>query len=201
MTYDFIAALVAFAFVTSITPGPNNLMLLASGVNFGFRRSIPHMFGVGLGFVFMILALGVGVGQIFTAFPALYGVLKWLSVAYMLWLAWQIANAGPITKDIASGAQPMTFMAAALFQWVNPKAWAMGLTGVTTYTLPANYWLSLAVMALTFGLINIPSIACWAGFGVALRSFLQDPARVRVFNVIMALLLIASLYPVLTGNH
>jgi threonine/homoserine/homoserine lactone efflux protein len=201
MTIEFIAGLVAFAFVTSITPGPNNLMLLASGVNFGFRRSLPHMFGVGFGFVFMIVALGLGVGQIFTAFPALYSVLKWVSIVYMLWLAWQIANAGPVAKDEQSGAEPMTFVAAALFQWVNPKAWAMGLTGVTAYTLPANYWLSLAIMALTFGLINIPSIACWAGFGVALRTFLQDPARVRVFNISMALLLIASLYPVLTGNH
>jgi threonine/homoserine/homoserine lactone efflux protein len=201
MPIDLLAALTAFAFVSSITPGPNNLMLLASGVNFGFSRSLPHMFGVGFGFIFMIVAVGLGVGQVFVAVPQLYLVLKVVSVAYMLWLAWKIARSGPVAKSGEAGAQPMTFSAAALFQWVNPKAWAMALTGVTAYTMPANFLFSLLVMALIFGLVNIPCIACWTGFGVALRTMLQDPARVQVFNVAMALLLVASLYPVLFGGH
>ncbi len=201
MTYDLFVALTAFAFVTSITPGPNNLMLLASGVNFGFVRSIPHMLGVGFGFVFMIVAVGLGVGQLINQSPMAHTILKWVSVAYMLWLAWQIASSGPVVKDGKSGTEPMTFMAAALFQWVNPKAWAMALTGASAYTVPSQYWLSLGIMAFVFGLINIPSVSCWTAFGVGLRRWLQDPVRVRVFNVVMALLLVASLYPVIFQEH
>jgi threonine/homoserine/homoserine lactone efflux protein len=199
MPLDMLAALCVFALVTSITPGPNNLMLMASGVNFGFRRSIPHMLGVGCGFVFMIVAVGLGISQVFAAVPQLYTVLKVVSVVYMLWLAWHIANAGPVEGNGEAGAKPMTFLAAAAFQWVNPKAWAMALTGVAAYTLPANYMVSLLIMALVFGLINIPSIACWTGFGVGMRQMLQDPAKVRIFNVGMAVLLVASLIPVVLG--
>jgi threonine/homoserine/homoserine lactone efflux protein len=197
MPFDLFAALTVFAFVASITPGPNNLMLLASGVNFGFWRTLPHMFGVGLGFVFMIVAVGVGIGQLFAVWPNLYLVLKVLSIGYMLWLAWKIATSGPIGKSAAAGAKPMTFLAAAMFQWVNPKAWVMALYSVTAYTMPASYLFSLGIMALVFGAVNIPSIACWTGFGVGLRSMLQDPARVRVFNVAMAALLVASVVPVI----
>jgi len=197
MPFDLLAALVLFAFVASITPGPNNIMLLASGVNFGFWRTLPHMLGVGLGFVFMIVAIGVGIGQLFAIFPSLFLVLKVLSIAYMLWLAWKIATSGPVDKSAEAGAKPMTFLAAALFQWINPKAWVMALYSVTAYTMPADYIFSLMIVALIFGVINIPSIACWTGFGVGLRSMLQDPARVRVFNFVMASLLIASLLPVL----
>jgi threonine/homoserine/homoserine lactone efflux protein len=199
MPLDMLAALSLFALVTSITPGPNNLMLMASGVNFGFRRSIPHMLGVGCGFVFMIVAVGLGIAQVFAAVPQLYTVLKIVSVVYMLWLAWHIANAGPVEGNVEAGAKPMTFLAAAAFQWVNPKAWAMALTGVAAYTLPGNYMVSLLIMALVFGLINIPSIACWTGFGVGMRQMLQDPSKVRMFNVGMAVLLVASLIPVVLG--
>ena len=188
-----------FAFVASATPGPNNLMLLASGVNFGFQRTIPHMLGVALGFTFMIVAVGLGISQLFAAEPRLYVVLKWVSSAYMLWLAWKIANSGPVATSASAGAAPMTFLHAAMFQWVNPKAWAMALTGAAVYTVPTNYLPSLLVMALVFGLINLPTITCWAAFGVRMRGVLQDPARVRVFNYTMAVLLVASLIPVLFG--
>jgi len=200
MPLNMFLALSLFAFVASITPGPNNLMLLASGVNFGFIRTIPHMLGVGFGFVFMILCVGVGIRQLFEAVPQLYLVLKVVSVVYMLWLAWKIANAGPIkTSETGAGAKPMTFLAAAAFQWVNPKAWAMALTADALYTVPAAYMLTLGIMAAVFGAINIPSIACWTGFGVGLRDLLQDSSRVRVFNYAMAALLLASLVPVLMG--
>lgn len=199
MTVDLILALSLFAFVASITPGPNNIMLLASGVNFGFARTIPHMLGVNFGFVLMILIVGAGIGQVFAVVPQLYLMLKVISVAYMLWLAWNIATSGPVDKSADSGAKPMTFLAAAAFQWVNPKAWAMILTAVAAYTLPGQFLYSLGVMALVFGFINFPSIACWAGFGVALRDLLRDPARVRIFNYVMAGLLIASLVPVVLG--
>ena len=198
MTVDLILALSLFAFVASITPGPNNIMLLASGVNFGFARTIPHMLGVNFGFVLMILIVGAGIGQVFAVVPQLYLMLKVISVAYMLWLAWNIATSGPVDKSADSGAKPMTFLAAAAFQWVNPKAWAMILRRWRP-PLPGQFLYSLGVMALVFGFINFPSIACWAGFGVALRDLLRDPARVRIFNYVMAGLLIASLVPVVLG--
>lgn len=202
MPLDLLLALGIFAFVASITPGPNNLMLLASGMNFGFARTIPHMLGVGFGFVFMILCIGFGIGQLFAAFPVLYTVLKVLSVAYMLWLAWKIANAGPIKAAETGGAvNPMGFWAAAAFQWVNPKAWAMALAAVANFTMPSAYLVSVGIMAAVFGLVNIPSIAVWAGFGAAMSDVLRDPVRVRVFNIAMALALVGSLYPVIMFEH
>jgi threonine/homoserine/homoserine lactone efflux protein len=202
MPLDLLLALGTFAFVASITPGPNNLMLLTSGVNFGFARTLPHMLGVGFGFVFMILCIGFGVGQLFAAFPVLYTVLKVLSVIYMLWLAWKIANAGPIKAAASgSGAKPMGFWAAAAFQWVNPKAWAMALAAVANYTIPSAYLYSVGVMAAVFGAVNIPSIAVWAGFGAVMSDVLRDPLRVQIFNIGMALALIGSLYPVIMFEH
>ena len=196
MTLDLLTALAVFAFVTSVTPGPNNMMLLASGVNYGFRRTIPHMLGVSLGFGLMILLVGLGIGQAFTSFPPLYIALKIVSVIYMLWLAWKIANAGPM---VASGndaaAKPMTFLAACAFQWVNPKAWAMCLTAVAAYTVPTQYALSLAAVVAAYVIVNAPSVSVWVLFGQSLRGVLSDPKRVRIFNVAMAIALIASLWP------
>jgi len=149
MTADLFFALVGFAFVTSVTPGPNNLMLLASGVNFGFWRTIPHMLGVGLGFGFMILALGLGLAHIFAAFPQVHGVLRVVGGLYMLWLAWKIANSGPASEGRAKST-PMTFLGAALFQWVNPKAWAMALGAIAAYSMPANYVLSVTLISVIF---------------------------------------------------
>jgi threonine/homoserine/homoserine lactone efflux protein len=116
----------------------------------------------------------------------------------MLWLAWKIANAGPVEGGSEGRERPMTFLEAAAFQWVNPKAWAMALTAVATYTQPANYLMSLLMVGGVFGVINWPSVGVWAGFGVALRQMLQDPVKVRVFNIAMALLLVASLAPAVT---
>lgn len=198
MPTDLLLAFTGFAFATSVTPGPNNMMLLASGVNFGFRRAIPHMLGVTLGFVFLVIVVGLGLGGLLTAVPALYAALKVASVLYMLWLAWKIATSGPIAIDGDNpAARPMTFLEAALFQWVNPKGWAMALTATATYTVAGNYLPSLIMMAVTFGIINVPSAAAWVGFGTGLRKLLQDPVKVRIFNVTMAVLLIASLYPIL----
>ncbi len=198
MSVELLTALAVFAFVTSVTPGPNNMMLLASGVNFGFRRTIPHMLGVSLGFGFMILLVGLGVGQAFTRFPTLYLVLKVVSVVYMLWLAWKIATTGPITaKKGDAGAQPMTFLGACAFQWVNPKAWAMCLTAVAAYTVTSEYMLSLLTVVAAYVLVNIPSVSAWVVFGQSLRGVLSDPKRVRIFNVAMAVALAASLWPLL----
>lgn len=194
---ELLSALVAFAFVASITPGPNNTMLLASGVNYGFRRTIPHMLGIGIGFGVMMLLVGLGIGQIFAQAPLLYTVLKIASVAYMLWLAWHIATAGPFSASAEQAAAgPMTFLKAAAFQWVNPKAWSMCLTAVSVYTVPSAYLLSMLTITLVFVAVNIPSVSVWTVFGVSLRRMLGDPVRVRIFNIAMALALVASLWPI-----
>ena len=198
MPTDLMAGLIAFAFVMSITPGPNNIMLLASGVTFGFRRTVPHMLGISVGVMIMLLLVGLGIAQVFALEPRLYVVLKWVSVAYMLWLAWKIATSGPIDGESAGGnSRPMTFLQGAAFQWVNPKAWVMALTAVSAYTVPAQYTLTLFLMAAVFGAVNLPSVSVWTLFGVVLKRVLTDPFKVRVFNVVMALGLVASLYPVL----
>ena len=195
MTYDLLSALAVFAFVTSITPGPNNLMLMTSGANFGFRRSIPHMLGVGLGFVLMVVLVGAGLVGVFEAYPVSYTVLKVLSVAYLLYLAWKIAlSSAPGTAE--GSAKPMTFLQAALFQWVNPKAWAMALTAVTVYA-PSQSIAAIGLVAVIFGLVNIPSVGSWTILGQEMRRFLNNPFRLQIFNMCMAALLIASMLPIL----
>ena len=195
MPFDLLTAFVAFAFVSSITPGPNNLMLMASGANFGFRRTIPHMLGIGLGFVFMVVLVGAGLVQVFDAYPVSYAVLRVASVLYLLWLAWKIANAAPVRAGKATGT-PMTFLQAAAFQWVNPKAWAMALTAVSVYT-PDNTFRAVALVAVVFGAVNLPSVSCWTLLGQQMARVLTNPARRVAFNWTMAALLVASLLPVL----
>ena len=198
MTYDLFLALALFAFVSSITPGPNNLMLMASGANFGFRRTIPHMLGVALGFVFIVLMVGVGLVQVFDTFPISYTVLKVVSVVYLLWLAWKIANAGPAEASSDTGT-PMTFVQAAAFQWVNPKAWAMALTAISAYT-PEQTMTAILLVGLVFGAINLPSVGSWTVLGQQMARFLTNPQRLTLFNWTMAVLLVLSLYPVIWPN-
>ena len=203
MSPQLLSALVAFCFVSSITPGPNNTMLMASGANFGFRLTMPHMLGVSLGFGFMVLAVGLGLGQVFLHFPILHTVLALGGAAYMLWLAWKIANASGLAEVGTTGA-PMTFLQAAAFQWINPKAWIMGVTAVTTYAPQARYALNIVLVSLVFVVVNAPCIAGWAGFGVSLRGVLDRPERLRLFNISMALLLVLSLAPLVfeyAGGH
>ena len=197
MTGALLWALVIFCFVSSITPGPNNLMLMTSGVNFGVRRTLPHMFGIALGFTLMVVLVGLGLAGIFARFPVLLVAMKWVGAAYMVYLAVKLATAAPLKPTGASG-DPMTFLQAAAFQWVNPKAWIMALTGVATYTDPGDYTRTVLLVALVFGMVNLPCIASWALFGTALRHALQRPAVLRAFNWTMGALLIASLYPVFT---
>lgn len=193
MTLEIFTALAAFAFVTSITPGPNNMMLLASGANFGFMRTIPHMLGVGIGFVIMAILVGAGLMQLFDAWPTSYLILKVLSAAYMLWLAWKIAHSAS-PEGVAAGAKPMTFLQAALFQWVNPKAWTMALTSITLYA-PDRDFLAVLWVATVFGAINLPTVSLWTILGQKLRLILSNPARLVAFNWTMAVLLVLSLLP------
>ena len=195
MTHDILLALITFAFVSSITPGPNNLMLMASGANFGFRRTIPHMLGIGLGFTFMVLLVGAGLVQVFDRFPVSYTVLRGASVLYLLYLAWKIAHAAPVKGQAAKGV-PMTFLQAAAFQWVNPKAWAMALTATTAYS-PEQTLQAILIVAVVFGAVNLPSVSTWTVLGQQMARVLTNPRRLLIFNWTMAGLLVLSLYPVL----
>ncbi len=193
MSFDVFMALAAFAFVSSITPGPNNLMLMASGANFGFRRTVPHMLGVGLGFGLMVVLVGLGLVRIFDAFPVTHMILTIVGIAYLLWLAWKIAHAA--APDTArAGARPFTFLQAALFQWVNPKAWQMAVTAITLYA-PDRSALSILWVGLVFAAVNLPSVSTWTVLGQQMRRLLSSPQRLRLFNGAMAALLVASLLP------
>jgi len=195
MTTDLLFALLGFAFVTSVTPGPNNMMLLASGVNFGLRRSVPHMLGISIGHSLMVFLLGLGVAGAIHASPRAGVVLKILSIAYMLWLAWKIAHAAAPGEGRAGG-KPFTFVQAAAFQWVNPKAWAMALGAVAAYA-PGGRVAEVAMVAVIFAAVNLPSVTVWAAAGQGIRGWLNAPGRLRLFNWTMAGLLVLSLIPVL----
>lgn len=201
MPLDTLMAFALFAMVSSITPGPNNLMLLASGVNFGFRATLPHMLGISVGFALMVLAVGVGLAGLFNVFPWLYSLLKWGGAAYLLYLAWKITQSGPIDSgnQAAQRAAPMSFFNAAAFQWINPKAWVMALGAFSTYVPATSGVLVVALAAGIFGLINLPSVGMWALFGARVRHLLKIERNLRIFNYGMALLLVLSLYPMLTG--
>lgn len=197
MTQEIIFALVGFAFASSITPGPNNLMLMASGANYGLRRTVPHMLGISLGHAFMVLMVGVVLLQVFVTYPVLNTALKIVSAVYMLWLAWKIANAvAPEAKEVTG--KPFTFLQAAAFQWVNPKAWFMAITAISVYApQDQNIWVGSFIVAAVFAATNLPSVSVWAWMGVQVRRWLGTARRLRAFNVTMAVLLVGSLWPML----
>lgn len=196
MTSQILLAFAAYAFVTSITPGPNNMMLLASGVNHGFRPTIPMIFGISVGFAVMVLAVGLGIGSLFLALPILHDVLRYGGAAYLLYLAWRIAGSSAANAE-GSQAKPLSFLQAAAFQWINPKAWIMAIGAVATYTPQDGFLLNIVIVATLFMVINGPCVGAWAAFGTLLRRLLGNPVYNRVFNIVMALLLVASLYPIL----
>lgn len=196
MTLNLLLSLMGFAFVTSVTPGPNNMMLLASGANFGLRRTVPHLVGVALGFGAMAFVMGLGLAQLFRSWPPIELGFKIVAALYMLWLASKIARAAAPKAEMDAEARPISFLQAAAFQWVNPKAWAMALTAVTVYASSSAPW-AIALVAAVFTVVNLPSVTLWAWAGQALRRWLTTPSRLRVFNWTMAVLLIASLWPVL----
>jgi len=197
MTTELLLAFVAFAFVTSITPGPNNMMLLASGVNFGLRRSLPHMLGISLGFMVLIICVGLGLGQVFAQFPVLYTLLRYLGAAYLLYLAWKIAGSGAPDSTGGERGKPFTFLQAAAFQWVNPKAWVMAIGAIATYTPQENFLVNVLLIATLFAVVGGPCVGLWTVAGTLLRNWLRNATVLRLFNIGMAVLLVASLYPIL----
>jgi threonine/homoserine/homoserine lactone efflux protein len=192
-----LAAFCLFALVASITPGPNNAMLMVSGANFGLRRTVPHLLGVIIGFAVLLLAAGLGLGALFAAWPPLQLVLQAVGAAYLIYMAWRIAMADGVGGGGKVLGKPFTFVQASLFQWVNPKAWAIGLGAVATYAPHDDFVLGVVVITVLIGVINIPCALAWAAAGVALRRFLARPAVLRAFNWTMAALLAASLWPAL----
>ena len=196
MTNELLTALIVFAVVSTITPGPNNLMLMSSGANFGFKRTIPHMLGIGLGFAWMVALVGIGLIEVFDRFPVSHDILKVASIGYLLYLAYKIATSQPIEEQGNNKVAPLTFIQSAAFQWVNPKAWSMALTAISVYS-PSRSLESIALVSLIFALANIPSVSLWTVLGQQLRRLLSSTIRLRAFNWTMAGLLVASIYPTL----
>jgi threonine/homoserine/homoserine lactone efflux protein len=196
LSQRLLLAFVAFVFVMYFTPGPNNIMLMSSGLTYGFRRTLPHIAGVTLGFAFMIAAVGVGLGTVFIAYPLFETVLKYVGAAYLVYLAIVIAMSGPPTAEKAQRRGPMTFLGAAMFQWVNGKGWVIVIGTITAYAAIARFpWNILIQTAISLA-VGTASTVVWTLFGSALRPVRSSARAVRVFNIVMAVLLLASLYPV-----
>lgn len=196
MALDVYLSLLSFMLVSTVTPGPNNVLLFASGLNFGMKRTLPLILGIGNGFAFLLLCVGLGLGQVLEIFPFAFTAIKIFGAAYMLYLAWKIANSGPL--QIGEGkARPMRYFEAALFQWVNPKAWVVTVVMASTFTDKDNYYVTLAVVVATVGILNLPTISTWAVFGTGMKQFLSDPKKLRIFNIVMAVALVLSLWPML----
>ncbi len=198
MTLATFSALLVFSFVSSVTPGPNNIMLFSSGVNFGMWRTWPHAFGIAFGFGLLLAAVGFGLGVLLTTYPQAFLAIKVAGGLYMLYLAWRIFRSGPV--EVKEGtARPMTFLEAAAFQWVNAKAWVMAMVAMSAYTSEGDYTTNVLIVVFAFCLVNFPSVSVWAGFGTFMRRFLRDPAKLRAFNTVMALALVVSLWPLLAA--
>jgi len=194
---QLMLAFIAFAAATLFTPGPNNIMLMASGLNYGFRRTLPHIAGVTLGFSFLVAVMGLGLGAVFAAYPVLHTVLKYAGAAYLTYLAIVIALAKPAEKAGGGDGRPMTFLEAALFQWVNVKGWVIAVGAVTAYAAIAAYPLNIAMLSVLLFVIGVGSSTTWVLLGTSLQALVRSPRAVRIFNGVMAVLLLASLYPVL----
>lgn len=191
-------ALVLFVFVASVTPGPNNAMLMASGAKFGLRATVPHMVGVVTGFGILIAAVGLGLGAIFAVFPVMHTILRWAGAAYLVWLAWKIATSTSVGG--AKAERPMNIRETIAFQWVNPKAWIGAIAILSAYAPEQNYLTGLIVIIAACTGVNVPVVLMWAGAGAALRRFLESPLRLRLFNLSLAGLLVLTLIPMLFGR-
>jgi threonine/homoserine/homoserine lactone efflux protein len=194
---SMLPSLALFALTASITPGPNNAMIMASGVNHGVRKSLPHFAGINVGFFLMVLGIGFGLGTVFEAVPALHNVIKVLGILYILYLAWLIATT-PTMNETQSVAKPLTVMQAALFQWVNPKAWVMISGAIATFTSSSSsIYSQVLLVAVVFITVGTPSCLLWLMGGVGLRRLLKKPKHLKAFNLVMALLLVSSISPVI----
>lgn len=197
MTLTLLLPIISFAVATAFTPGPNNLMLLSSGLTFGYKRSLGHIIGVAAGFPMMVLAVGLGVGMMLELYPTVYKVLKVVGFGYLLWMAWHIANTqGSMQAERYSNDKPFTFIQAALFQWVNPKAWIMAVTAISSFTTQSTeLWYQIVIIAFVYLIVGVFSTHSWALGGVLLSRWLKSERVIRNFNRVMALLIVASVLP------
>ena len=194
-------AFLLFSIATAGTPGPNNIMVWTAAANHGFRATFPHILGIAVGFSVMLLILGSGLAGPLTADPRLHAVLRWVGAAWMLWLAIKIARADGALSG-GTGRRPLSFLGAALFQWINPKAWLITLATAATYTTArtapgGSLYRQVTILALISFLVTIPCVGAWAALGAGAGRFLMTPRRLRIFNIVMALLLVAALMPLL----
>jgi threonine/homoserine/homoserine lactone efflux protein len=196
MSNPLLIAFIVFAAVMYLTPGPNNVMVLSSGLTFGFRPTIPHIAGITFGCAFMVAAVGLGFGSIFVAYPVLQTILKFAGAAYLVYLAAAIAMSEPVKRGEDSGRRPMTFWGAALFQWVNVKGWVMVIGTITAYAGIASFPWNIVIQVVLCLLLGVVSTSIWALSGSSMRSLMTSPRAVRAFNIVMAVLLLGSLYPV-----
>ena len=194
--FEILIAIIIFAFVSSITPGPNNIMLLASGTNYGLKKTIPHLFGIFIGFSFLLLSIGFGLSQIFDLFPISKLILKISCGIYLTYLSYKIATATTFKNDIKKKSKPLTIKQAALFQWVNPKAWIMAMSAISVYA-PNHEFSTILIITVAFVLINIPCQCLWTYAGERLSYILNNQHRLKIFNYIMAGLLMLTLLEIL----
>jgi threonine/homoserine/homoserine lactone efflux protein len=197
MTIDLFLALVFFAFATAFSPGPNNTLLMASGVSFGLRKTIPMIFGVAIGFPLMIGCIGLGLGKIFETYPLIYTTMKYAGATYMLYLAWKIATSKFVTDEKEVDTKPLSFLHMASFQWINPKAWIMAVTALSTYTIASAYLTGVAYVVGAFFVMGIGSATTWVVFGASLRHVFRDPRYFKMINWALAASLVLSLVPMI----
>ncbi|MGD2173165.1 MAG: LysE family translocator [Gammaproteobacteria bacterium] len=195
--YELFLSFVVFGVIAAVTPGPNNVMLTTTGLNFGVRRGVPHLLGICIGFPVMLALIGLGFGTLFEIYPILHEIIRIVGIVYLVYLAWRIAMTRGGVERIER-SKPINFWQAAAFQWVNPKAWVMGSSALAAYTsLDSNFFVQVAIICVTFFFITLPCAGAWLVFGASLQRLLRDPKHLRVFNIAMALLLVASILPVI----
>ena len=198
-TVAMIISIATFTLSTVLTPGPNNIMLLSSGLTFGYKRTIPHMLGIMIGFPFMVLLVGLGLGIVFERFPLIFSALKIVGILYLLWMAFKIAN-NKSSFDVkeAEKSKPFTFVQSAAFQWVNPKAWIMAITAISIFvTSQENNFMQVLIIALIYMLSGLISTNTWTAGGVVLKRFIKSQSSIKIFNITMAILLVASVLPII----
>ena len=193
---ELILSLLSFSISMAITPGPNNVMVTASGVNFGYKKTLPHILGITFGFPVMIVLIGLGLGSVFKSFPVIHHILKYIGAAYLLYLAWKIASFSSVDNN-GDRDKPFTFLQAVLFQWVNPKAWSIAVGAIAAFTsVDNNVFFEVLLIALVFCMICFPCVSLWALIGMNIKRFLINDFYRKIFNISMAFLLILSLLPV-----
>jgi threonine/homoserine/homoserine lactone efflux protein len=194
---EFYLSIFIFAISSTVTPGPNNIMIMTSGLNYGVKKSIPHLLGICFGFPVMVIVIGFGFSIVFERYPLFNEIIKVLGIVYLLYLAWLIASSSPVSLE-GRKSKPLSFTQAALFQWVNPKAWVVATGAVSAYTsVSSDIFTQVIFIALAFLIVAIPSLGTWLIFGVGIKKYLKSPKHQKVFNLSMALLLIVSVLPIL----